>query len=84
MIFYLLNFIFLIIKFEYKHKMSEIENIFQFYPKTERDRSLSDKKNLSDKDILEDYIIGETLGKGTFGKVKLGKHKKTGEKVNKN
>ena len=64
--------------------MSEIENIFHFYPKTERDRSLSDKKNLSDKDILEDYIIGETLGKGTFGKVKLGKHKKTGEKVNKN
>jgi len=58
--------------------MSEIEKNFQFYPKTERDRSISDKN------ILEDYIIGETLGKGTFGKVKLGKHKKTGEKVNKN
>ena len=58
--------------------MSEIESNFQLHPKTERDRSISDKN------ILEDYIIGETLGKGTFGKVKLGKHKKTGEKVNKN
>jgi serine/threonine protein kinase len=64
--------------------MSENETTFQFYPKTERNRSLSNKKeNLSEKDILEDYIIGETLGKGTFGKVKLGKHKKTGEKVTK-
>jgi len=62
--------------------MSEIENIFQFHPKTERERSLSNKNDISDKDLLEDYIIGETLGKGTFGKVKLGKHKKTGEKVN--
>jgi 5'-AMP-activated protein kinase catalytic alpha subunit len=36
------------------------------------------------KDELEnvgDYIIGRTLGKGTFGKVKLGIHKPSGEKV---
>ncbi len=62
--------------------MSENENILVFQSKTERDRSLSNIKNKSEKDILKDYIIGETLGKGTFGKVKLGKHKITGEKVN--
>ena len=61
--------------------MSENENILLFQSKTERDRSLSNMKNKSEKDILKDYIIGETLGKGTFGKVKLGKHKITGEKV---
>ena len=62
--------------------MSENENLLVFQSKTERDRSLSNIKNKSEKDILKDYIIGETLGKGTFGKVKLGKHKITGEKVN--
>ena len=62
--------------------MSENENELVFQSKTERDRSLSNIKNKSEKDILKDYIIGETLGKGTFGKVKLGKHKITGEKVN--
>ena len=62
--------------------MSENENVLVFQSKTERDRSLSNIKNKSEKDILKDYIIGETLGKGTFGKVKLGKHKITGEKVN--
>ena len=30
---------------------------------------------------FEDYIIKETIGKGTFSKVKLGKNKITGEKV---
>ena len=62
--------------------MSENENVLVFQSKTERDRSLSNIKNKSEKDILKDYIIGETLGKGTFGKVKLGRHKITGEKVN--
>ena len=62
--------------------MSENENVLVFQSKTQRDRSLSNIKNKSEKDILKDYIIGETLGKGTFGKVKLGKHKITGEKVN--
>ena len=28
------------------------------------------------------FILGKTLGKGTFGKVKLGIHQITGEKVN--
>ena len=27
------------------------------------------------------FILGKTLGKGTFGKVKLGVHTLTGEKV---
>lgn len=30
---------------------------------------------------LQNYIIDKTLGQGTFGKVKLGIHKATGEKV---
>ena len=62
--------------------MSENENELVFQSKTERDRSLSNQRKNSEKDILKDYIIGETLGKGTFGKVKLGRHKITGEKVN--
>ena len=62
--------------------MSENENVLVFQSKTERNRSLSNQRKNSEKDILKDYIIGETLGKGTFGKVKLGRHKITGEKVN--
>ena len=61
--------------------MTEIRNPFPFHSKTERERSTS-KENNKEEDILEDYIIGETLGSGTFGKVKLAKHKITGEKVN--
>ena len=63
--------------------MAEIDKLFQFQSKTERERSTYNQNNEEEKDILEDYIIGQTLGKGTFGKVKLGKHKITGEKVNK-
>uniref|UniRef100_A0A6S9XZE7 Protein kinase domain-containing protein n=1 Tax=Chrysotila carterae TaxID=13221 RepID=A0A6S9XZE7_CHRCT len=32
-------------------------------------------------DINEDYEVGETLGTGHFSKVKLGTHRKTGQKV---
>ncbi len=49
--------------------------------KEERTHSLSLKDGSKDLEILGDFIIGETLGKGTFGKVKLGVHKITGEKV---
>ena len=63
--------------------MAEIDKLFQFQSKTERERSTYNQNNEEEKDILEDYVIGQTLGKGTFGKVKLGKHKITGEKVNK-
>ena len=31
--------------------------------------------------ILDDYELGKTLGEGGFGKVLLGKHKETKEKV---
>ena len=30
------------------------------------------------------YVIGKNIGEGTFGKVKLGTHVLTGEKVSKN
>ncbi|KAF4043697.1 Protein kinase domain [Phytophthora infestans] len=32
-------------------------------------------------DVVGEYVLGETIGKGTFGKVKLGLHLPTGEKV---
>ena len=44
--------------------------------------SKSNKKKEDENDILEDYIILETLGEGTFGKVRLAIHKITKEKVN--
>ena len=31
--------------------------------------------------ILKEYLVKETIGKGTFSKVKLGINKSTGEKV---
>ncbi|KAG2931884.1 hypothetical protein PC129_g10978 [Phytophthora cactorum] len=31
--------------------------------------------------VIGEYVLGETIGKGTFGKVKLGLHMLTGEKV---
>ena len=51
--------------------------------KTERVQYFTHLDIINEQDILGDFIIGETLGKGTFGKVKLGIHKITGEKVNK-
>ena len=43
------------------------------------------KKNSLNLENLEEsignFILGKTLGKGTFGKVKIGTHKITGEKV---
>jgi 5'-AMP-activated protein kinase catalytic alpha subunit len=32
--------------------------------------------------LLGNYILQKTIGEGTFGKVKLGTHILTGEKVN--
>jgi 5'-AMP-activated protein kinase catalytic alpha subunit len=31
--------------------------------------------------MIGNYILGKTIGEGTFGKVKLGSHSLTGEKV---
>ena len=39
------------------------------------------EKNKKNKNIIEDYIIKETLGKGTFSVVKLGEHVETKQKV---
>eukprot|EP00826_Nyctotherus_ovalis_P053888 TRINITY_DN7033_c0_g1_i3.p1 TRINITY_DN7033_c0_g1~~TRINITY_DN7033_c0_g1_i3.p1 ORF type:complete len:608 (+),score=134.11 TRINITY_DN7033_c0_g1_i3:179-2002(+) len=42
----------------------------------------SSKENLEEKECLvEHYVIGKTIGEGTFGKVKLGTHTVTGAKV---
>jgi len=49
--------------------------------KTERNNYSSLKTKNYELEILSDFIIGKTLGKGAFGKVKLGIHKITGEKV---
>ncbi len=61
--------------------MSALNKAYPFQSKTEREHHIQTQINKEEEDILKDYIIGETLGKGTFGKVKLGKHKITGEKV---
>ena len=37
----------------------------------------------NDYSDINNYVLKKTIGKGTFGKVKLGIHKITGEKVNK-
>ena len=62
--------------------MTEKNQNFKDFPKTDRNPFSKHKDIINEQDILEEFIIGETLGKGTFGKVKLGIHKITGEKVN--
>lgn len=42
------------------------------------EQSIPDKKQEYN---VKNYRISETIGKGTFGKVKLGVHVPTGEKV---
>ena len=41
-----------------------------------------DSQNIRKTKILKEYKIEETIAQGTFGKVKIGIHKKTNEKVN--
>ena len=43
----------------------------------------NDKSRKKSNEKLKDYKIEETIAQGTFGKVKIGIHKKTNEKVNK-
>ena len=45
----------------------------------EKKNKNEEEKNIDE--LLNDYIIDKTLGKGNFGKVKLGIHKITKEKV---
>ena len=42
---------------------------------------LKEKEDKNSKKIIDDYLIKETLGKGTFSTVKLGVHIKTNQKV---
>ena len=44
-------------------------------------RNKSNKKKESKSKSIGHYLIGKTIGEGTFGKVKLGTHNLTGEKV---
>ena len=39
------------------------------------------KNSLNLEETIGNFILGKSLGKGTFGKVKIGTHKITGEKV---
>ena len=39
------------------------------------------KNSFNLEESIGNFLIGKTLGKGTFGKVKIGTHKITGEKV---
>ena len=41
----------------------------------------NDEEDEKEEYILGNYKLGKTIGEGTFGKVKLGIHKLTGEKV---
>lgn len=41
----------------------------------------NDENQKSNRKEFGEYLIGKTLGEGTFGKVKLGTHKKTGQNV---
>ena len=42
----------------------------------------NDRPPIPPKEVdIGDYTIGKTIGEGTFGKVKLGVHKMTAEKV---
>ena len=71
-------FITAVISFKYK----DVETNFNL-EKKEKEITVKVLINNEVKTLnLEDYIIGETLGEGTFGKVKLARHKITKEKVN--
>ena len=61
--------------------MAEKIQKMKILPKTERNYQETNKERINEQEILGDFIIGETLGRGTFGKVKLAIHKITGEKV---
>lgn len=41
----------------------------------------SDRSKTNNGNKIGNYVLGKTIGKGTFGKVKLGIHTPTGEKV---
>ncbi len=55
--------------------------------KDEKEENLENIKTENNEEkeeelILGNYRLGKTIGEGTFGKVKIGFHKLTGERVN--
>ena len=72
------------------NSMPNQQKEIKFNNEDEREREIESKKENNEKEkneekeeiILDNYILGKTIGEGTFGKVKLGIHKLTGEKVN--
>jgi len=66
----------------YGNTLAHLSNIFFFKKKEDLEKTLEFLKvNLNIKNIQEDYEMKQNLGKGQFGKVKLGVNKKSGEKV---
>jgi serine/threonine protein kinase len=47
----------------------------------EQQRSNRNLQDIKDKSLIGDYIIKHTIGKGTFGKVKLAEHIVTKKQV---
>ena len=70
---------------------SENEQVIKSNPQSVRSNDTISKQNSQSSMIQHDptrkvighFVLGKTLGKGTFGKVKLGTHIITGEKVTK-
>ena len=66
---------------ELEQKLINIqENASHSSPASPKNKNNQEKK-ISNKKIIGDYLIKETIGKGTFSRVKLGIHMKTGKKV---
>ncbi len=45
------------------------------------DNNNNGNNNAEKRQIVRQYMLGKTIGEGTFGKVKLAAHMPTGEKV---
>lgn len=45
------------------------------------DQKSPSSSNSNDKKVVGHYVLGKTIGEGTFGKVRLAVHLPTGEKV---
>ena len=70
--------------------MKEIDEAFFDLPSNRTQRSkntlsnepdLPSNSTVKNKKLIEDYVIKDTIGKGTFSVVKLGEHIKTKTKV---
>ena len=67
---------------ENSNKSLDIEDMVQYDEKISKNTREEDKENnIKIKNVIDDYEIKETIGKGTFSTVKLGEDKKTKQKV---